>query len=59
MIFALDTNIVAYALIKRRNNFADILIAAFCIINGYTLVTNNEKHFRDIEELDYTNWVEK
>lgn len=34
----------------------DILIAAFCIVNGYTLVTNNIKHFKDIEGLQYVDW---
>ena len=26
---------------------ADILIAAFCIVGGYTLVTHNTRHFKD------------
>jgi predicted nucleic acid-binding protein len=34
----------------------DILIAAFCIVNGYTLVTNNTKHFEDIEGLRLEDW---
>jgi len=34
----------------------DILIAAFCVTNGYTLVTNNEKHFKGIEGLAIENW---
>jgi predicted nucleic acid-binding protein len=29
----------------------DLMIAAFCITNGYTLVTNNTKHFKDIDGL--------
>lgn len=36
---------------------ADILIAAFCIENNYTLVTNNTKHFKDIDGLLIENWV--
>jgi len=36
---------------------ADIFIAAFCIANRYTLVTNNTKHFEGIENLLLTNWV--
>ena len=36
----------------------DILIAAFCIVNGYTLVTNNTKHFEHIDGLQYVNWLE-
>jgi tRNA(fMet)-specific endonuclease VapC len=27
---------------------ADILIAAYCIVNWYTLVTNNEQHFQRV-----------
>lgn len=36
----------------------DILIAAFCIVNDYTLVTNNVKHFKDIDGLKLVNWAE-
>ena len=35
---------------------ADIFTAAFCIINNYILVTNNEKHFANIKELQTINW---
>jgi predicted nucleic acid-binding protein len=35
----------------------DILIAAYCIQYGFTLVTNNEKHFKYITNLNYVNWV--
>jgi len=35
---------------------ADIFIAAFRLIGGYTLVTNNTKHFEVFEGLDCTNW---
>ena len=37
---------------------ADILIAAFCIVNGYTLVTHNSKHFEGLEGLEIEDWVE-
>ena len=45
-------------LIKRGNLIedADIFIAAYCIINNYTLVTNNLEHFARINNLNYTNW---
>ena len=33
----------------------DIFIAAFCIINGYTLITNNTKHYENIKELQIIN----
>jgi len=36
----------------------DILVAAFCIVNGYVLVTNNKKHFENIDNLQIVNWVE-
>jgi predicted nucleic acid-binding protein len=36
---------------------ADIVIAGYCIENGYTLVTNNTKHFERIENLYIENWV--
>jgi len=37
---------------------ADILIAAFCIENNCTLVTNNTKDFENIERLNLVDWVE-
>ena len=37
---------------------ADIFIAAFCIVNGYTLVTNNVKHFEYAQGLSLVNWKE-
>jgi predicted nucleic acid-binding protein len=36
---------------------ADIVIAGYCIQNGYTLVTNNTKHFERIENLNIENWL--
>ena len=36
---------------------ADILIAAFCIVNDYTLVTNNTDDFKNIDGLNLVNWV--
>jgi predicted nucleic acid-binding protein len=35
---------------------ADIIIAAFCIVNDYTLVTNNTRHFERIDDLKLVNW---
>jgi len=31
---------------------ADLLIASQCIVNGYTLITNNTKHFKPIVNLN-------
>ena len=36
----------------------DIFIAAFCLLNGYTLVTRNTKDFVNIEGLQQVNWVD-
>ena len=35
----------------------DLLIAAQCINNGYILVTNNTKHFHDIDGLKIIDWT--
>jgi tRNA(fMet)-specific endonuclease VapC len=36
---------------------ADILISASAMSNGFTLITNNEKHFRRIAGLRIENWL--
>ena len=36
----------------------DILIAAFCIVNGHTLVTHNTKHFEGVKDLLLVDWIE-
>ena len=36
---------------------ADLLIAAFCVVNGHTLVTANTKHFKDITGLSLEDWT--
>ncbi len=41
---------------KPIDDDADLLIAAFCIVNGYTLVTNNIRHFENIDGLSLVNW---
>jgi predicted nucleic acid-binding protein len=38
------------------NKDADIFIAAYCIINGYTLVTDNINDFNRIDKLKFINW---
>ena len=35
----------------------DILIAAFCMANGFVLVTDNIKHFERIDGLRFENWL--
>ena len=37
---------------------ADLLIAAFCLINDFALVSNNTRHFERIEGLKLVNWKE-
>ncbi len=49
-----------YANLSQKGNLiddADIFIAAFCIVNNYTLVTNNENHFKRIDGLKMVNWI--
>jgi predicted nucleic acid-binding protein len=50
----------AYARLRKTGRViedADLLIAAYCIHNGFTLVTNNVKHFEAIEGLLFINWL--
>ena len=50
-----------YALTRKNGKpieDTDILIAAFCIVNNYTLVTNNVKHFEDLDDLIFINWID-
>ena len=56
----LDAAALIYAELRRKGKStsdADILIASFCMVNDFILVTNNEKHFADIEDLAYVNWI--
>jgi len=43
---------------KVKGQDADILIAAFCIESGYTLVTNNTNDFKNIDNLQMEDWVQ-
>ena len=36
----------------------DLLIAAYCLKNNYILVSNNLKHFKEIENVQVVNWTE-
>ena len=42
---------------KRNTEDADIFIAAFCMCNNYILVTDNIKHFHNINGLLSENWA--
>jgi len=39
-------------------NEIDILIAAYCLVNDYTLVTRNLKDFKRIDGLNLVNWYD-
>ena len=57
----LDEAARIYAALKKKGRLiedADILIAAYCIVNGYTLVTNNTKHFENVDNLLREDWTE-
>ena len=41
---------------KRNTEDADIFTAAFCIHNDYVLVTDNTRHFQNIDRLRLENW---
>jgi len=62
--FNLDVwNIAAELYVETRKqgrpiDDVDLMIAAFCIANGYTLVTNNARHFDFINRLQVVNWKE-
>ena len=50
-----------YITLKRNGNLiedADILIAAYCLVNGYTLVTSNIKDFKRVDGLKLVNWYQ-
>jgi len=38
---------------------ADLLIAAFCLVDGFILVTNNAKDFINIPGLQIVDWTKK
>ncbi|MCL2057077.1 MAG: PIN domain-containing protein [Oscillospiraceae bacterium] len=57
-----DMNTAADIYSKRKRtgtmiDDGDLLIAAQCVTNNYTLITNNEKHFKDIDGLRVENWL--
>jgi len=55
----MDTASHIYVKLKKQGKpieDADLLIAAQAITRGYTLVTNNVKHFQGIEGLAIENW---
>ena len=48
-----------YAELKRSGEIiddVDILIAGICLETGFCLVTNNERHFSRIKDIEIVNW---
>ena len=48
-----------YTLLTKKGSAiddGDIFIAAYCLVNDYTLVTNNTSHFQRIDGLKIVNW---
>jgi len=66
-IVTLDRNIIRraseiYAGLKREGKIiedADILIAATCLVKGFVLLTDNEKHFKRIKGVTTENWMKE
>jgi predicted nucleic acid-binding protein len=64
MNYMLDTDIIIYwlndAIPNIQNkmiNDSDLFIASIAISNKMRLVTNNDKHFKRIEDLKIENWI--
>jgi predicted nucleic acid-binding protein len=57
----LDRSAVEYARLRKAGQTiqdADLFIAEYCVQNGFTLVTNNIKHFEIVRNLKCVNWVQ-
>ena len=55
-----DSSLSIYMKLRKQGiviDDGDLLIAAYCIQNGYVLVSNNLKHFEKIENLQIVNWL--
>jgi predicted nucleic acid-binding protein len=56
----LDLSLSIYIRLRKNGitiDDGDLLIAAYCIKNNYTLVSNNQKHFEKIENIRIVNWT--
>lgn len=54
-----DKAVNIYALLSQEGKpigDGDVLIAAFCLVNNFTLVTDNIRHFENINGLSIVNW---
>ena len=55
----LDLSLSIYLNLRKRGliiDDGDLLIAAYCIKNNYYLVTNNNKHYQNIDNIQIVNW---
>jgi predicted nucleic acid-binding protein len=65
VIFGIDNDVIniasdLYAHLRKKGKTigdADIFIAAIVIKNNGMLVSNNTKHYEDIEQLNLINWL--
>ena len=65
VIFGIDNDVIniasdLYAHLRKKGKTigdADIFIAAIVIKNNGILVSNNTKHYEDIEQLNLINWL--
>jgi tRNA(fMet)-specific endonuclease VapC len=65
VVFSIDDDAIniasdLYAHLRKKGKTvgdADIFIAAIVIKNNGTLISNNTKHYEDIEELSLINWL--
>jgi predicted nucleic acid-binding protein len=58
-IISLNKAIEIYAALAKKGQLigdGDTLIAAYCIVNGYTLATNNTEDFQRVDGLQFVNW---
>jgi len=56
----LDLSLSIYLKLRQNGvtiDDGDLLIAAYCIQNNYILVTNNQKHFEKIDNIQVVNWT--
>jgi predicted nucleic acid-binding protein len=60
-VVTLDKAAGVYASLKKVGRLiedSDILIAASCLAHGYTLITDNTRHFERVDGLQFVNWTE-
>ena len=56
----LDLSLSIYIKLRKSGitvDDGDLLIVAYCIRNNYILVSNNQKHFEKIENIQVVNWT--